>query len=239
MRKIDLFIFLLFLSFNVSAQEPDNTLSRKEQEQGWLLLFNGKNMDGWTAVGKTTLPIQGWVVENGILIANKGGDEKGGDIMTKDEYGEFDLCFDYKLSKGANSGVKYFVQKYDKSWLGNEFQVIDEEHHSERGQIRGVHKTASLYDLYEAKGKKQIEPYEQWNTGRIVSKGSKVSHYLNGKKVLTYNRKGKNYKETVQRSKFKDAVPIFGTIAKGFILLQDHQDEVCFKNIKIKDLSIK
>lgn len=239
MRKNILFTFWMFFMFNMSAQAQDNTLNIKEQKQGWILLFNGKNLDGWTAVGKTTPPQQGWVVENGAIITNKGGTARGGDIITKEEYGEFDLQFEYKLSKGANSGVKYFVQKYGKSWLGNEFQVIDEEHHPEREQITGVHKTASLYDLYETKGKIRVKPYGQWNKGRIVSKGSRVTHYLNGKKVLTYDRKDENYKKAVQRSKFKNVVPTFGTIEKGYILLQDHQDEVFFKNIKIKDLSAK
>lgn len=239
MRKAVLFVLSLFFMLNVSAQEQDNTLSKKEQEQGWILLFNGENLNGWTAVGKSTLPQQGWLVENGAIIANKGGTARGGDIITKDEYGEFDLRFEYKLSKGANSGVKYFFHKYGENWLGNEYQAIDEEYHPERDQLTGVHRTASLYDLYETKKKIQIKPHGEWNEGRIVSKGSKVSHYLNGKKVLTYDRTRKDYYEAVKKSKFKEAVPTFGTIDKGYILLQDHQDEVCFKNIKIKDLSSK
>ena len=190
-------------------------------------------------MGKTVPPQKGWIVEDGAIIANKGGSAQGGDLITKDEYGEFDLCFEYKLAKGANSGVKYFFYKYGNNWLGNEYQAIDEQYHSEKATMKGVHKTAALYDLFAVTGKRLIYPYGEWNKGRIVAKGSKVTHYLNGKKVLAYDRKTQKYKEAVQKSKFKNAKPVFGTVEKGYILLQDHQDEAYFRNIKIKDLSGK
>lgn len=239
MRTIMLFILSQCFILSTFVQSQDNTLSKKELKEGWILLFNGKNLDGWTAVGKTTLPEQGWVVEDGAIIANKAGSARGGDLITKNEYGEFDLQFEYKLSKGANSGVKYFFHKYGTSWLGCEYQAIDEENHPEKDHLTGVHQTASLYDIYETQIKAPVKPYGEWNKGRILSKGSKVTHFLNGKKVLTYDRMGQEFKEAVKKSKFKDAVPTFGTIDKGYILLQDHQDEVYFKNIKIKDLSKK
>lgn len=239
MKKTFFIAFGLMFVMSLFAQERMNVLSEKEKKQGWVLLFNGENLNGWTAVGKTTPPDKGWVVENGTIITNKGGTARGGDLITKDEYGEFDFCFEYKLSKGANSGVKYFFYKYGDSWLGNEYQAIDEEFHPDRATMKGVHKTAALYDLFEVTGKRLIYPHNEWNKGRVVAKGNKVTHYLNGKKVLTYDRKSPKYNEAVKQSKFKDAKPVFGTVEKGYILLQDHQDEVYFRNIKIKDLSKK
>lgn len=240
MKKIIVLAISLLFVMGVSAQNAINTLSDKEKKQGWVLLFNGSNLDGWTSVGKATQPEKGWTVENGVLIVNKGGAQRGGDIITKDEYAEFDLCFDFKLTKAANSGVKYFFHKYDEGgWLGCEYQVLDDENHPDaKAGMDGNRKTASLYDVFAVTGKKQMNPVGEWNQGRVVAKGSKVTHYLNGKKVLTYDRKSQTYKDAVLNiSKFKNAQPLFGTIEKGYILIQDHQDEVSYRNIKIKDLS--
>ena len=238
MKKLLLFTFALLYSVTIVAQTSNNTLSEKEKKQGWVLLFNGSNLDGWTSVGKDTPPEKGWTVENGVLIVNKGGPQKGGDINTKDEYGDFDLCFDFKLTKGANSGVKYFFHKYDEGgWLGNEYQVLDDDAHPD-AQLgaNGNRKTASLYDVFPPTGKKQMNPVGEWNQARVVAKGSKVTHYLNGKKVLTYDRQSQAYKDAVLNiSKFKNAKPLFGTVAKGYIHIQDHQDEVHYRNIKIKE----
>lgn len=226
---------LLFCVAFMSAQNQSNVLSEKEKKQGWTLLFDGKSLAGWTSVGKTTPPEKGWTIENGMIIVNKGGAKRGGDIITKEQFSEFDLCFEFKLTKGANSGLKYFFTRYEKGgWLGNEYQVLDDDHHPDANAGRdGNRKTASLYDLLPA-GKKKMNPIGEWNSARIVVKGSKVTHYLNGQKVLTYDRKSKAYEEAWKLSKFKDTDPMFGCVEKGHILLQDHQDEVAFRNLKIK-----
>jgi hypothetical protein len=233
-------ISLLCCLAAVNAQSQSNVLSEKERKQGWILLFDGKSLAGWTSVGKTTPPEKGWTVENGTIIVNKGGPQRGGDLITKDQFSEFDLCFEFKLTKGANSGVKYFFARYEKGgWLGNEYQVLDDDRHPDANAGRdGNRKTASLYDLLPA-GKKIMRPVGEWNQARIVVKGSKVTHYLNGQKALAYDRKSKVYEDAWKQSKFKDTDPMFGCIEKGYILLQDHQDEVTFRNIKIKDLSKK
>lgn len=237
MRHITLFLISLLFVLNLQAQVADNVLTDKEQKQGWVLLFNGVNLQGWTSVGKQTPPDKGWTVENGVLTVNKGGAKRGGDIITKEQYSDFDLCFEFRLTKAANSGLKYFFTNYTKGgWLGNEYQVLDDDFHPDAKAGRdGNRKTASLYDVIPA-GKKEMKPTGEWNKGRIVAKGTKVTHYLNGKKTVSYDRKSKAYQEAVKLSKFNEAQPLFGSVEKGHILLQDHQDEVSFKNIKIKNL---
>lgn len=237
MKKI--FPILFFISFAtlIFAQES-NVLTPREVKDGWKLLFNGKDLNGWTSVGKDVPPSIGWSVDNGILSVKKEGDKRGGDIITKEEYSDFDFRVDFKLTKGGNSGIKYFFTKYNKGgWLGLEYQLLDDEVHPD-GKLgrNGNRKTASLYDMLQPSVNKNFKPVGEWNTARIVSKGSKVTHYLNGKKVLSFDRKGKSYKDAFLLSKYKDSDPMFGDVKQGYILLQDHGDEVSFKNIKIKEL---
>lgn len=237
MKRTLLFLVCVCCALSVCAQTP-NELTSKEQKQGWKLLFNGKNLDGWTSVGKSTPPRQGWTVEDGILIVNKKGEKRGGDIITEDQYSDFELVLDFKLTKAANSGIKYFFVNYEKGgWLGLEYQVLDDDNHPDAKAGRdGNRKTAALYDMLPVTGKKQMNPVGQWNHARIVAKGSKVTHYLNGKKVLSFDRKSDAYKEAWKKSKYKDSRPVFGDVEKGYILLQDHVDEVYFKNVKIRRL---
>ncbi|MDR3251847.1 MAG: DUF1080 domain-containing protein [Tannerella sp.] len=225
--------------WKASGQTTVNSLSEKEKKQGWTLLFNGVDLEGWTSVGKQTPPEKGWTVENGVLTVNKGGPTRAGDIISKALFSEFDLVFEFRLTKAANSGVKYLFTNYEKGgWLGNEYQVLDDDFHPDAKEGRdGNRKTASFYDVFPVTGKKQMKPTGEWNIGRVVVQGSKVTHYLNDKKVLTYDRKSKQYEEAVKLSKFKDAQPFFGTVNEGHILLQEHNDEASFRNIKIKDLS--
>lgn len=237
MKRIILFYTgCLFCITNISAQVL-NTLSEKEEKQGWTLLFNGDNLDGWISAGKNTPPEKGWTVENGAIIVNRGGRQRGGDIITEEQFSEFDLRFEFKLTKAANSGVKYLFAKYEKGgWLGSEYQVLDDDFHPDAKAGRdGNRKTASLYDVLPA-GKKKMKPTGEWNQGRVVVKGSIVTHYLNGKKVLSYDRNSKMYEEAWKLSKFKDTEPMFGCVEKGHILLQDHDDEVSYRNVKIKRL---
>ena len=242
MKRIVLLLFFYVLACltNTSAQTV-NSLSNREKRQGWELLFNGENLDGWTSVGKQTPPARGWTVENGVLTVNKGGAQRGGDIITKEKYSDFEFYFEFRLTKAANSGVKYLFANYEKGgWLGNEYQVLDDDFHPDAKAGRdGNRKTAALYDVLPVTGKKQMNPTGEWNSGRIVVKGSKVTHYLNGKKVLTYNLKSASYAEAVKLSKFKDAQPLFGTVPEGYILLQDHADEVSYRSIKIRKLNKK
>lgn len=232
---------LLSLAYiNAEHLSDTQSKSKNKKEQGWVSLFNGVDLNGWTSVGKQEAPSKGWTVADGILTVNQGGPKHGGDIITKEEYAEFDLQFEFRLTKAANSGIKYLFTQYQKGgWLGNEYQILDDEFHPDAKAGRdGNRKTASLYDVLPT-GKKQMKPTGEWNSGRILIKGSKVTHYLNGKKVLSYDRKSQKYKEAWKLSKFNKSEPMFGDVEKGHILLQDHQDEVSYRNIKIKDLSSK
>ena len=236
MKKI--FVFLgLFLVYGIGNAQI-NTLSPKEVKQGWKLLFNGESLDGWTSVGKDTPPERGWDVENGVLIVNKGGAQKGGDIITKDRFSDFDLMFEFKITKGANSGLKYFFLRYEKGgWLGLEYQILDDQTHPDAKLGRdGNRLQAGLYDMFPPAKNKKDSPIGEWNKGRIVANGTKVEHYLNGKKVLSFDRKSEQYMEAYKLSKFNGSEPVFGNVEQGHILLQDHGDEVSFRNLKIKVL---
>lgn len=237
MKQLILLLSILY-AWPLFAQTPVNTLTPKEKKQGWVLLFNGVNLDGWTSIGKSVPPATGWTVEDGILTVNKKGQKRGGDIITKDQYSDFEFSFEFRLTKGANSGVKYFFTRYEKGgWLGLEYQVLDDDNHPDAKLGRdGNRKTASLYDMIPVTGKKKMNPIGEWNQARIVAKGSKVTHYLNGKKVLSFDRKSDAYKQAWQSSKFKNSRPMFGDVEKGYIMLQDHMDEVSYRNIKIRVL---
>jgi hypothetical protein len=219
---------------------PPNTLTDKDKKEGWKLLFDGRTMNGWRGAYMTTLPKRGWEVRDGMLIVRQsGGGEAafGGDIVTIDEYGNFELKVDFKLTEGANSGIKYFVieqlPKTPGSAKGLEYQLLDDARHPDaKLGINGNRTLASLYDLMPAKNKK-VNPIGEWNHARILVKGRHVEHWLNGVKVLDYERGGREFLARKAESKFKD-LPGFGEGRKGHILLQDHGNQVFFRNIKIR-----
>lgn len=221
-----------------------NYLNSYEQKDGWRLLFDGKTNKGWRSARSNSFPEQGWAIDNNtIRVLGSDGKEarNGGDIVTKDLYAAFDLSFEFKLSPGANSGVKYFVTLAENSQgsaIGLEYQVLDDTLHPDAKLGRNGNRTlASLYDLIPAdKQTRFLRPIGQWNIGRIiVYPNHKVEHYLNGVKVLEYIRGSKAYRDLVAISKYvvwKD----FGEAPEGHILLQDHGDAVAFRSIKIKTL---
>jgi len=221
-----------------------NTLADFEIKGGWKLLFDGKTSNGWKGAYKESIPSTGWEIKDGELkVLSSGGAEShnGGDIVTLEKFGAFDLSFDFKLSPGANSGVKYFVtlsENNSGSAIGLEYQVLDDSLHPDAKMgIKGNRTLASLYDLIKAqKTSRFIRQPGGWNTGRIVVyPNNHVEHYLNGVKVLEYERGSQAFRDLVAISKYK-IWPNFGEAKEGHILLQDHGNEVSFRSIKIKVL---
>jgi hypothetical protein len=222
--------------------ETQNVLSQKEIAAGWKLLFDGQTLNGWRGAYLDSLPARGWEVRDGMIIVQpSGGGEAafGGDIVTRDEYSNFDLRLEFKLTEGANSGIKYFVTeqqpKTPGSAKGLEYQILDDAKHPDaKLGINGNRTLASLYDLLPAKNKK-TRPVGEWNEARIVVRGRHVEHWLNGVKVLGYDRGGKEFLAHKAVSKFKDLAG-FGEAQRGHILLQDHGNQVFYRNIRIRVL---
>jgi hypothetical protein len=208
------------------------------------LLWDGKTAAGWRGAYKDKFPEQGWEIKDGTIgvVKSTGAEAQHGDIVTQEEYRAFDLQFEFKLTEGANSGVKYFVTESEKnkgSAIGLEYQILDDEKHNDASQgVVGNRKQGSLYDLIPSlqikRGQRKIG---EWNWGRIVVyPDNRVEHWLNGYKVVEYQRGTPIYQALVARSKYAQWEN-FGMAEKGRILLQDHGDQVSFRNIKIKDLS--
>ncbi len=219
----------------------DNTISQAEDEGGWKLLWDGKTTNGWRGANLQKFPEKGWIIENGVLkIENANGEESAnaGDIVTIKKYKDFELTVDFKITDGANSGIKYFVDtelnRGEGSAIGCEFQILDDKLHPDaKLGVAGNRTLGSLYDLIAAPSDKFFRKSD-FNTARIVVKGNSVVHYLNDKVVVTYERGTQMWQALVAYSKYAK-YPSFGELEEGNILLQDHGNEVQFKNIKIKE----
>lgn len=235
-------VFWLASSVVAVGQAVPNTLSKQEVAQGWKLLWDGKTGEGWRRTRSPEFPNEGWVIKDGVLTAMGSpshDSEKGGDIVTVKKYADFELTVDFKITRGANSGIKYFVdiehhQDSDPS-LGLEYQILDDAVHPDAKLGRNGDRTqGSLYDLVPASTSKVSNPVGEWNTARIVVRGAHGEHWLNGRKVLEYERFTPEFRQLIAESKYK-SVPNFGELHEGHILLQDHGDQVSFRNIKIRE----
>lgn len=236
--------------FKEKYEKPENQLSEREKANGWKLLFDGKSMEQWRGINKDYFPKSGWKVEDGLLVASfEGGgeSESGGDIITKKKYGDFVLKWDWKMvSKGGNSGLKYYVQEglgeNEGYGFGLEYQILDDKNHEWmlNGKMKpnDYHTVGSVYEIYPASPDKRPSPLGLWNTSEIVSKDNHVEHWLNGQKILEYDRGSSDFKGKIAESKFKD-VKGYGTIPKGYLLLQDHGSVVNYRNIKVKEIKLK
>jgi hypothetical protein len=250
-------IIVLQFSTLTAAVEPEaapaklapNTLSEQEQQDGWKLLWDGSTTAGWRSTRSGNFPEIGWVIENGELIvlpAPGDANHSGGDIITAQKYKNFELSLEFKLSEGANSGIKYFMDpnllKEKGSALGLEYSILDDALHPDAKMgVAGNRTQGSLYDLIPAgitlkpeKREKMSRPIGEWNQARIVVKGRNTEHWLNGVKVLDFKRGSSMFRALVANSKYAEREN-FGEWKTTPILLQDHGDLVAFRNIKIRE----
>ena len=224
-----------------------NTLSSYEASQGWTLLFDGKTTSGWRGAHKNTFPDRGWKVGNGeIAVLSSGGREaaNGGDIVTKEMYSSFELSVEFKITEGANSGIKYFVtegEKQQDSAFGLEYQILDDANHPDAKlftKFQDSRRNAGLYDMIKPENIR-FNGVGQWNLAVIkVFPNNHVEHWLNGFKTLEYERGSDAFRELVKGSKYAakeyNTKGRFGEAPEGHILLQDHGDAVSFRSIKIR-----
>jgi hypothetical protein len=226
---------LVLLASAARTEEPaPNTLTAKEKAHGWRLLFDGKTTHGWHAFRGKDVPDKWKVVEGALVVSPRNG-KHGGDIVTDEDFGNFELAFEWKVTPGANSGVMYHVSEGEDApyFTGPEYQVLDNKRHPD-GRSR-LTSAASCYALYPP-NQDVTKPVGEWNQGRIVvDRFGHVEHWLNGTKVVSYDLGSDDWNERVAKSKFK-AWKKFGTLKRGRIDLQDHGDEVAYRNIKIKKL---
>jgi len=222
--------FLLASTALLSAA-PANQLTEEEKSAGWKLVFDGTTTRGWHTFKKQSFPEKGWVVEDGWLRCLG---KSGGDIISDAEFDDFELQWDWKLAPAGNSGVKYFVLDSRAQPLGHEYQMLDDGHSP--GVQKGHRKqyTAAFYAVLEP-GPTPIKPPGEINTSRILVKGNHVEHWLNGEKVLEYECGSDVVKAAVAASKFKNTAD-FGTKVKGHLLLQDHESEAWFRNVKVREI---
>ena len=230
MRKL---VHLLVLAVTAlpgaAAEFKLNQLTPEQQAAGWKLLFDGKSLNGWRSFKKKDAPQQGWVVEDGIL--KKVANVRGGDIITSEQFGDFELNWEWRIPARANNGIKYFITEERSSAIGHEYQMVDDATVKDPRQ-----RTASFYDVLPPNENAASRPPGEWNSSRVIVRGNRVEHWLNGDKVLDYELGSKEVLAAVAKSKFKD-VAGFGTKITGHVLLTDHKDEAWYRNIKIRRLT--
>jgi len=206
---------------------PPNTLTDRERAEGWKLLFDGQTTEGWRGYKAKTFPAQGWEVREGWL--RKVANVNGGDIVSVDEYTDFELSWEWIIAPKGNNGVKYFITESSAGAVGHEYQMMDD-----MGE-EGKHSTGSFYEVLPPAKGRPMKAAGQINQSRILVRGDHVEHWLNGTKVLEYELGSPEVVQGVAASKFK-GVQGFGLKRKGRILLTDHKDGAAFRNIKIRVL---
>lgn len=227
-----LWLLSIFQVFNTAAQEPP-ILTAAEKAEGWELLFDGESFHGLRKLAEG-----GWEIKDGILLATPIPHGKQMDIITEKQFGNFELTFEFALSENTNSGVKYLVTNNYKAqkgaYLGLEYQILDDINYRypERGVLRSV---ASLYDLIPADPAKTVNVFGQWNTAKITVNGDLITHWLNGDKVVEYDRSTPSFAALVSDSKYKN-LQGFGKAKKGHLLFQNEGTPIAFRNIKVKEI---
>ncbi len=232
MKKTQPWLALVTLTLapSVFAADP-NALTAAEKSAGWKLLFDGKSLDGWRGY-KAEAVGAGWKVQEGALVLTVG---RTGDILTKVEYADFELVFEWRIAAGGNSGVLYRVGLGESAIprTGPEYQVLDNE--KAKDSKLDNHLAGSLYDLGPGAPRELPKPPGQWNSARIMVRGWKIEHWLNGRQAAVADLASPEGKALIAASKFK-TWPKFASLAKGHIALQDHGDAVSYRAIKIREL---
>ena len=226
-----------------------NELTAAEGRAGWRLLFDGTTLAGWRGLGYDTVPTAHWRVVDGAIETvpsdrvpkmPDGQPAHGGDLMTIDTFGDFELSFEWRVAPGANSGAKYNVSEpfslqyaQNHAALGFEYQVLDDSL-AEDNKIPS-HRAGALYDLIAPNRRKHLAPVGQWNTARIVFRGNHGEHWLNGAKIVEFDLGTPHFDSLMARSKYR-SIPGFATRRKAHIVLQDHGDEAYYRAIKIREI---
>lgn len=225
-------ILFLLLSLPLAAAEI-NSLTKEEKSDGWVLLFNGKDLSNWRTFNSDKPPGPGWKVEDDGTL-KKVSKIPGGNIVTKEKYKDFILTWEWKISPKGNNGIKYLVEEKRPGAPGPEYQMLDDNGHPD-GKKSAKRQTASLYDIKEPSENKPLKPVGEWNQSKIVVQGNQVEHWLNGERVLSYELGSEDLKAAIAKSKFKKSEG-FGDKTEGNIMLTDHIDECFFRNIKIRPI---
>jgi hypothetical protein len=236
------------VSIAAAQAPPPNTLTAAEKQAGWTLLFDGTTLGGWKSYDPASDATKGWVIDNGAIKNTKGSgrpNSNGGDIVTAAMFTDFDFRFEWKISPGGNSGVKYLVLERlgapgtpmyvgddGRSAIGHEYQLIDDDNHAD-AKIGPHRQTGAFYDVLAAPATKKTKPVGEFNESRILVQGTHVEHWLNGAKIVEYELETPAIVEAIAKSKFRN-VEQFSKKASTRILLQDHGDEVWFRNLKIR-----
>ena len=219
----------LLLQPPTATKTASNTLTAEEKAAGWQLLFDGRSLDGWRGYRRDTLPETGWDITDGILRTIPK--VKGGELMTRKQFSDFEFTWEWRVPPGGNNGVKYFVTEERPQSPGHEYQMIDDVGYP--GNLTSQQLTAAFYDVLPAAADKPLRPAGEWNASRLVVRGRRVEHWLNGKNVLTYELGSDAVRAGVAKSKFKGH-PGFGEKIDGHIMLTYHQDECSYRNLKIR-----
>ena len=235
MKKFYYASFILLSLAMAAPATAQNTLTEKEKKDGWKLLFDGTSTKGWKTFNSDSA-VTAWKASDGTLMLDSNAKKGRGDLLTAQAYENYELTIDWKISACGNSGIIFNVvedKKYRATYLtGPEMQVLDNTCHPDAKIIK--HRAGDLYDLITS-AKETVKPAGEWNTARLVSNHGKMEFWLNGFKSVSFTMHNTEWNDMVAKSKFK-TMPDFGKATKGHIALQDHGDQVWYRNIKIKEL---
>ena len=232
MKPRTLALTLAFAAFVSGLCAADNQLTAAEKKAGWQLLFDGKTFNGWRGYKLPGLPEAGWEIVDGTM--HTVAKVRGKELITEKKFTDFELSWDWKLGEGGNNGLKYFVIEERPGAPGHEYQMLDDAKHPD-GKVGAHRQTAAFYDVLPPAADKPLNPGGQWNSSRLVVKGNRVEHWLNGKNVLTYELGSQAVKAGLAKSKFSKHAD-FGTKMAGHIMLTYHNDDCWYRNIKIREL---